>query len=42
MPVARSSDEDGSGTALGVGVRIKLSMANGVMSTESLGSKIST
>ena len=42
MPVARSSQEDGSGTALGVGVRTKLSIAKGVMSTGSLGSKTST
>jgi hypothetical protein len=33
MPVPRSSHGDGSGTALGVGVRTKLSMVKGVMST---------
>jgi hypothetical protein len=27
MPVPRSSQEDGSGTALGVGVRLKVSIA---------------
>src|SRR5260370_16283175 len=40
MPVPRSIQEDGSGTALGV--RVKLSIANGVMSTGSFGSKTST